>query len=127
MRGGVRGESLHPSSDANHDVAVRSYFRMLGAQNFATCQADFVRMSTCSSRGKLQIICWSLPVSAVSCDVVDHLEEILDVFGADSAITLEAMTHAEAPWRQARGNVAPDMPSVAKINQDVMKKFYRSL
>ena len=28
------------------------------------------------------------------------------MFGADSAITLEAMTHAEAPWRQARGNVA---------------------
>jgi len=59
--------------------------------------------------------------------VASHLNEILDVLGTESAIALEAMTHAELPWREARGNIPPDQPSTAIIKNETLKKFYRSL
>jgi uncharacterized phage-associated protein len=59
--------------------------------------------------------------------VTTHLDEVLDVFGVESAIALEAMTHAEEPWREARGKAAPDEPSTAIINKETMKRFYRAL
>lgn len=64
---------------------------------------------------------------AVQEKVSDHLKEILDVFGSETAIALEAMTHFEDPWRNARGNLAPDQPSSAIIPKEAMKKFYRAL
>jgi uncharacterized phage-associated protein len=60
-------------------------------------------------------------------DVKKHLDEILDVFGSESAVNLEAMTHFEAPWREARGGIAPDQASSARISKDTMKRFYRSM
>ena len=63
----------------------------------------------------------------LSAAIKAHLDEILDVFGTESAISLEAMTHAETPWREARGNIPPDRPSQAVINKESMKLFYRSL
>ncbi len=59
--------------------------------------------------------------------VTTHLDEILDVFGVESAIALEAMTHAEEPWREARGKLAPDVPSTAIVKKETMERFYRSL
>jgi uncharacterized phage-associated protein len=59
--------------------------------------------------------------------VTTHLDEVLDVFGVESAIALEAMTHAEEPWREARGKAGPDEPSTAIINKETMKQFYRAL
>ena len=59
--------------------------------------------------------------------IVRHLDEILDVFGTESAIALEAMTHAEDPWREARGNIPPDQSSSAAIKNETMKRYYRSL
>ncbi len=37
------------------------------------------------------------------------------------------MTLAEEPWREARGKLAPDEPSIAIIKKDTMKRFYRAL
>jgi len=59
--------------------------------------------------------------------VTIHLDEILDVFGVESAIALEAMTHAEEPWREARDSAAPHEPSTATINKETMRRFYRSM
>ena len=59
--------------------------------------------------------------------VTTHLDEVLDVFGIESAIALEAMTLAEEPWREARGKIAPDDSSTAIINKETMKRFYRAL
>lgn len=56
-----------------------------------------------------------------------HLDAILDVFGSDSAIALERMTHAERPWKEARGDLAPHESSHATIDKRVMKEYYRSL
>lgn len=65
------------------------------------------------------------PVLASS--IERHLDEILAVFGTDSAIALERMTHSEAPWKEARGSLAEHESSCTKISKDRMKSFYRSL
>lgn len=55
-----------------------------------------------------------------------HLNEIVDVFGCETAVALELMTHREAPWLEARGDLAPTEPSTATISKETMKLFYRS-
>lgn len=59
-----------------------------------------------------------------SVDVVSHLKEVIRVYGKFDAVMLERMTHREAPWRDARGNLAPDEPSNRVITHEAMKKFY---
>lgn len=55
-----------------------------------------------------------------------HLEEIIDVFGCETAIALELMTHREAPWLEARGGMPPTEPSTATISKETMKNFYKA-
>ena len=59
--------------------------------------------------------------------VKKFLDEILDVFGVETAIALEQMTHRERPWLEARGNLPPDASSSAKISKLTMKRFYRAM
>jgi uncharacterized phage-associated protein len=56
-----------------------------------------------------------------------HLLSVLEAYGDFSARRLEAMTHNEDPWRQARGDLAPDCASQAVIPKDHMKTFYAAL
>lgn len=57
----------------------------------------------------------------------DHLREILAVFGEFSAKQLERMTHSEAPWLEARGDLPPEARSNAVIDKGRMADFYRDL
>lgn len=57
-------------------------------------------------------------------EVNGHLKEVIRVYGKFDAVILERMTHREAPWRDARGNLAPDEPSNRAITHEAMKKFY---
>ena len=59
--------------------------------------------------------------------VVDHLKEVMEVFGGYSSYQLEIMTHRESPWLRARGDLAPDEPCTATILHDDMKEYYRKL
>jgi uncharacterized phage-associated protein len=56
-----------------------------------------------------------------------HLKEIVDVFGCETATTLELMTHNESPWKAARNGISPDQQSTAIISKQSMKTFYKSL
>jgi uncharacterized phage-associated protein len=56
-----------------------------------------------------------------------HLLSVMEAYGDFSARRLEAMTHNEDPWRQARGALAPDCASQAVIPKDHMKTFYAAL
>ena len=56
-----------------------------------------------------------------------HLIEVLDVFGVESAVALEMMTHRESPWIDARRGVPPDVPSETVIAKDAMQAYYRSM
>lgn len=65
---------------------------------------------------------------AVSDDALNSfLAEIIDVFGSETAVALELMTHRETPWLQARGGIAPHLASNTKIEKAVMRDFYRAL
>lgn len=56
-----------------------------------------------------------------------HLLEILESYGGFSAKQLEQMTHHEAPWLEARGDLPPEARSTMIISKDLMRSFYRDL
>ncbi|GAA0866839.1 DUF4065 domain-containing protein [Sphingopyxis soli] len=56
-----------------------------------------------------------------------HLDEVVDVFGPETAVALELMTHRELPWIAARGDLPPTAPSSATISKETTKHFYRSM
>lgn len=56
-----------------------------------------------------------------------HLDEIMDVFGSESATALEIMTHQEKPWVEARDGLPDHVPSTARISKETTKLFYRSV
>lgn len=66
-------------------------------------------------------------VPEVSEDDAAHLQEILSVFGEYSAKQLERMTHNEAPWLEARGDLPLEARSNAVIDKGRMAGFYRDL
>ena len=56
-----------------------------------------------------------------------HFCEVVDVFGSETAVALELMTHRERPWLEARGNLGPEVPSSAKISKETMRETYKFL
>jgi uncharacterized phage-associated protein len=59
--------------------------------------------------------------------IAAHLREIVDIFGVETAVSLELMTHREQPWLEARGDVPMDQPSSERISKGTMLNFYRTL
>lgn len=60
----------------------------------------------------------------VADDVARLLNAVLDRYGIFSAKMLEAMTHEEAPWRDTRGDLAPEARCNRRIGKDAMKAFF---
>ncbi|PSH68538.1 hypothetical protein CU102_12290 [Phyllobacterium brassicacearum] len=56
-----------------------------------------------------------------------HLDEIIDIFGSESAVALERMTHKETPWLEARGDLPADEVCENYISKATTKQFYRDL
>lgn len=63
--------------------------------------------------------------SALSEDEIEFLSEVWRVYGGYTAKRLEDMTHSEAPWKAARGDLAPHVKSEEEITQESMKHFYQ--
>jgi len=59
-------------------------------------------------------------------EVQDFLNEVAEEYFACDAYELEQMTHIEAPWNRARGDLQTDAPSNAVINKEWMKEYYAS-
>lgn len=55
----------------------------------------------------------------------DCIKEVLDAYAEFSGPQLEAMTHSEDPWRDARKGIPSDAPSTAVISHEAMIRFYR--
>lgn len=53
------------------------------------------------------------------------VEWVVFKYGGLSAESLSRMTHAEAPWRVARGALPPSERSTEPIERDVMQRFYK--
>lgn len=56
---------------------------------------------------------------------VDILELVWDTYGKYSADDLEALTHSEMPWLEAREGKSQLQNSRKKINRETMKKYYQ--
>ncbi len=60
-------------------------------------------------------------------EITSHLSEILDVYGIYEAKYLERLTHQEAPWLLARGNLPIEVSSHNIISKESMKDFYKKM
>ncbi len=60
-------------------------------------------------------------------DIKRFLNIIWDMYGGNTADELEEMTHAEQPWKNARGNIESWKPSDRVISHDDMKTYYSNL
>lgn len=63
----------------------------------------------------------------LSQDQSDLIDDVLAEYGKLSAYKLECLTHSEAPWITARGNLSPDDHSCEVISKESMRTFYRNL
>ena len=63
--------------------------------------------------------------------LVDNAVETIDIvvaaYGRLSGRQLSRLTHSEAPWRDARGNLGPGVRSNREITQDAMAEYYGAL
>ena len=62
---------------------------------------------------------------ALSRDQIALIKDVLEEYGDKSAHHLEALTHSELPWIEARGNLPASQASSNRIKKSTMKKFYR--
>lgn len=56
-----------------------------------------------------------------------HLREIIEVFGTETAVALELMTHREAPWLEARRGLPMHAHSQSKISKTLMRRYYKQM
>lgn len=75
---------------------------------------------------------WNLIPSKIKSQITDPqtldlLESVWVTYGDKSANELEALTHAEDPWRKARKGLSEGEPSQEKISKKDMKEYYRSI
>ena len=57
----------------------------------------------------------------------EHITEVLSAYGQLSGAQLEALTHAEAPWKNARNGIPPDQPSNVVISPQEMRDWCDSI
>jgi uncharacterized phage-associated protein len=57
-------------------------------------------------------------------EVCEHLDEILEVYGAFTGLELERLTHQEEPWRATRGDLLADEPCSREIPVSLMAEYY---
>ncbi|MDE6064352.1 MAG: hypothetical protein K2G20_07195, partial [Lachnospiraceae bacterium] len=55
------------------------------------------------------------------------LDKIYKLYGGYTANELENKTHAELPWKEARGNLDRNVPCKNIISSESMKEYYGNL
>lgn len=58
--------------------------------------------------------------------IINHLDEVVDCFGVETAASLEKMTHNELPWQEARTGIPKEMSSNNIIKKESVDLFYKS-
>lgn len=65
--------------------------------------------------------------TALNDDERDSIDKVLAEYGKLEPYELREQTHSEAPWKEARGNIAENLPSDAVISKESMGAYYGSL
>jgi uncharacterized phage-associated protein len=63
----------------------------------------------------------------ISGDVAQLLDAVNEKYGIYTAKRLERMTHKETPWKNARGELPPEVRCNNAISKKDMKKFFSTL
>ena len=59
--------------------------------------------------------------------VLELLESVWETYGDQSANSLEALTHSEDPWKNARKGLSESEPSNTEIAPEDMRNYYCSI
>jgi len=58
---------------------------------------------------------------------IECIDNVIKEYGDKTAYHLEALSHSELPWREARNGSSQSERSEAVISKDTMKRYYQSL
>jgi uncharacterized phage-associated protein len=79
-------------------------------------------------RGRFNVDNWPRgDPSALTADQRETIDAVLAYYGKQSSLWLSALTHEEAPWRNARGGLPPGAPGGHMITHEAMAEYYSSL
>lgn len=80
-------------------------------------------------RGQYRVDADMLTGSATALDSTQAatVDSVLQFYGDMTAAQLSELTHAENPWKIARGNAAAGEPSRDEITHDMLSSFYSDL
>lgn len=60
-------------------------------------------------------------------EVLELLDSVIETYGDLSGNELEALTHSETPWIEARRGYDDDESCNVQIKSDTMKNYYKSI
>lgn len=60
----------------------------------------------------------------LSCDDLEFINEVLDVYAHYTGSQLEQLTHQERPWRETRGSIPLSARCDKIIPKDLMRTYY---
>lgn len=69
---------------------------------------------------------YSKDYSTLSRKTLEHLDNVLEIYGGYSGTQLEQISHRESPWIEARKPYKPWETCTNTISNDLMKAYYRS-
>ncbi len=79
-------------------------------------------------KGRFRVRTWSSGNPAALTEAErDTVDAVLNFYGGKSSQWLSDLTHAEAPWRQARGTLAPGERGNRAISPASMHEYYSGL
>lgn len=67
------------------------------------------------------------PSDGIEDESIGVLNQVLDAYGDFGAKKLEAMTHSERPWIEARGGRGPEERCDVPIQKDAILSFYKEI
>jgi len=66
-------------------------------------------------------------VSALTDNQKDSIDKVIEYYGKFEPHYLSKLTHAEAPWKIARGDLRPEERGENEITTDLMVEYYSAL
>ena len=63
----------------------------------------------------------------LSKSLIEHINQVLETYGGETAYMLELMSHQETPWVEARQGLPADSLCTNIISNETMKNFFAKL
>jgi uncharacterized phage-associated protein len=64
-------------------------------------------------------------VNVLSAEIRETIQNVLDAYGAFDGKALRELSHADLPWRQARGDLPPDSKDSPALDRSLMAEYFR--